>query len=122
MGHTTSDGKSDFSEYYEKHQVENNPNRATSRDVFHAFYQTIVSRKNPTVGDIPQIVNVFRKPYSGGIHSGVIIDGKRYISGQLVDKGLLPDGMQWLNENFEITNPQTKRREKEAQVQPSLRC
>ena len=115
-------GKNDFEKRYKTHQESDNPNKSTSRDVFHAFYQTINQGGNPTVGPIPQIVSVIRKPSTGGAHCGVVVEDKRYISGQLVDRDIAPEGLQWFNDNFEITNPHTKRREQGAQVQPPFRC
>jgi len=115
-------GKNDFEEQYKIHQSSENPNKSTSRDVFHAFYQTINNGGNPTVGPIPQIVSVIRKPNSGGTHCGVVVKDQRYISGQLVDRDIAPEGLQWFNDNFEITNPHTKRREYGAQAQPPFRC
>lgn len=115
-------GKLDFETRYKTHQTSDNPNNSTSRDVFHAFYQTIKHGSNPTVGPIPQIVSVIRKPNTGGVHCGVVVEGQRHISGQVVDRDIAPEGLQWFNDNFEITNPITKRREQGAQVQPPFRC
>lgn len=115
-------GKDDFQAHYEKHQHKDNPNKSTSRDVFHAFYKTIATGNNPTVGSIPQVTAVYRKPNTGGSHCGVVIAGQRYIAGQMVDKDILPEKIQWFNDNFEITNPHTKRREQGAQVQLPFRC
>jgi len=114
-------GKNDFGEQYKIHQSSENPNKSTSRDVFHAFYQAINSDGNPTVGPVPQIVSVIRKPNSGGQHCGVVIKDHRYIAGQLVDRDIAPEGLKWFNDNFEITNPHTKRREPGAQAQPPFR-
>jgi len=115
-------GKIDFEKIYKTHQASENPNKSTSRDVFHAFYQSIIQGSDPKVGPIPQIVSVIRKPNTGGAHCGVVVEDQRYISGQLVDKDIAPEGLQWFNDNFEITNPHTKRREHGAQVQPPFRC
>jgi hypothetical protein len=115
-------GKNEFESQYEKRQVTDNPNKSTSRDVFHSFYQTISQSKNYSVGPIPQIVSVIRKPNTGGTHCGVVVEEKRYISGQLIDRDIAPLGLQWFNDNFEITNPHTKQREFDAQVQPPFRC
>jgi|26BtaG_2_1085354.scaffolds.fasta_scaffold00589_3 hypothetical protein len=115
-------GKTEFESQYAKHQAIENPNKSTSRDVFHAFCQTIKQSKKYSVGPIPQIVTVIRKPNTGGSHCGVVIDEQRYISGQLIDRDIAPCGLQWFNDNFEITNPHTKQRELDAQVQPPFRC
>lgn len=115
-------GKKDFEKQYDIHQAVDNPNKSTSRDVFHAFYKAISAENNPTVGPIPQIVSVYRKPNTGGSHCGVVVKDQRYISGQLVDMDVVPQGMQWFNDNFELTNPHTKRRKDGAQVQPPFRC
>ncbi len=115
-------GKEDFQVQYKKHQHKDNPNKSTSRDVFHAFYKTIAAGNNPTVGSTPQITAVYRKPNTGGSHCGVVIAGQRYIAGQLVDLDILPEKIQWFNDNFEITSPHTKRRKQDAQVQPPFRC
>lgn len=115
-------GKVDFEKLYRIHQTPDNPNKSTSRDVFHAFYKTINQGNNPTVGPIPQITSVYRKPNTGGSHCGVVVGGQRYISGQLVDRDIVPRGLHWFNDNFEITDPHTKRREHGGQVQPPFRC
>lgn len=118
----TGSGEEEFKNQYKKHQATQNPNKSTSRDVFHAFYQTIKQSENCTVGPIPQIVSVIRKPKTGGIYCGVVIEDKRYFSGLLIDRDIAPRGLQWFNANFEITNLHTKRRELDAQVQPTFRC
>lgn len=115
-------GDEDFRARYKNHQHKDNPNKSTSRNVFHAFYQTIAAGSNPTVGTIPQITTVYRKPNSGGFHCGVVIEGQRYVAGQLVDRDMVPENLQWFNDNFEITDPHTKRRANGAQPQPPFRC
>ena len=118
----TGSGTDKFKQFYEQHQQTENPNRSTSRDVFHAFYQTITSGSELTVGVIPQIVSVIRKPESSGFHCGVVANGKRYMSGQLIDYDIIPANLKWFNENFEITDPSTKKRAIGAQPQPPFRC
>ncbi|CAA0080090.1 Uncharacterised protein [Zhongshania aliphaticivorans] len=115
-------GASEFGDRYERHQSVENPNKSTSRDVFHVFNQTISNTAIYSVGNIPQITTVIRKPYSGGAHCGVVVNSQRYIAGQLIDKDIAPKELQWFNDNFEITNPQTKRRQDGAQAQPQFRC
>jgi hypothetical protein len=85
------------------------------------FYKTIAAGNNPTVGAIAQVTKVYRKPNTGGSHCGLVIDGQRYIAGQLTDKEILPDNTQWFNNSFEITDPHTKRRTQGAQRQPPFR-
>lgn len=115
-------GTNQFKKNYEKHQDEKNNNKSTSRDVFHAFYETISAGKNIEVGVIPQITRVIRKPNTNGTHCGIVINSQRYIAGQLVDRDIYPDNIQWFNENFEITNPHTKQRALGAQPQPPFLC
>lgn len=113
-------GAGSFQEVYQKHCVDNNPNRSTSRDVFHAFSQTIGAGLDQTVGPIPQVVSVIRKPNTGGFHCGIVCDQKRYINGQLIDADQINNESVWFNQNFEITDPSTKMRVRDAQTQPQF--
>ena len=111
-------GAAEFHDNFNKVQIPENPNWSTSRNVFHAFYNTLNTSDDPTIGPIPQIVYVYRKPNTGGYHRGVIVRDTRFVAGQMIDRDIIPDDLQWFNENFEITNPHTKRRLSGAQVQP----
>ncbi len=113
-------GAIEFQRVYAQHCVQENPNRSTSRDVFHSFMQAIQSGAEATVGPVAQIVSVIRKPDTGGFHCGIVSGGRRYINGQLIDADLLQDDAVWFNENFEITDPATKRRMKNAKTQPQF--
>jgi len=110
-------GASEFRRQYDRHSVDENPNRSTSRDVYHAFAQCLQSGLEETVGSVPQIVSVIRKPGSCGFHCGAVSGENRYINGQLIDFDLLRNEAVWFNENFEITDPATKKRMKNAQIQ-----
>lgn len=111
-------GKNNFESIYSNIQVSNNPNQSTSRNVFHAFYESISNSTNQTVGGVPQVVYVYRKPNTAGSHSGIVQDEKRYIAGQFVDRDIAPNDIQWFNNKFELTDSQTKRRSQGAQIQP----
>ncbi len=112
-------GRSRFEELYKANQSSANPNKSTSRDVFHSFFHTLRVCESPVIGSIPQIVRVIRKPYTGGTYCGVVADSKRYISGQLVDRDIAPKDMPWFNDNFEVTDAETALRKPGAQVQLS---
>lgn len=114
-------GKAEFEKIYNSMQVSKNPNQSTSRNVFHAFYNSISTSINPTVGVIPQVVYVYRKPNTGGSHCGMVQGEKRYIAGQLIDRDIAPAHIQWFNSRFEITDSQTKHRLQAAQAQPPFR-
>ena len=98
-------GAQSFQGVFQEHCVDDNPNRSTIRDVFHAFSQAIGTGLDQTVGPIPQIVSVIRKPNTGGFHCGIVCDQKRYINGQLIDADQLDSESVWFNQNFEITDP-----------------
>jgi hypothetical protein len=76
-------------------------NRATSRTVFHTFCETLYSIKDPNCGGSPQLVGIYRKPFSNALKFGIIKDKKRYLFGLSIDQIANFDNIQWRNEVFE---------------------
>lgn len=96
-------------------------NRNTSRTVFHAFVDSIKNDPNPGVGGAPQVVGIYRKKNSLGLVIGLVFNDECYMMGQRVSRVTLEKGIEverWFNENFELTNPHSKSRHKDAQIQP----
>lgn len=118
--HCGGSGNNKFNSKFENYNKLGNAN--TSRNVFHAFVDSIVNDGDPGVGGPPQVVGVIRKPGTMGMTLGLVFNNLRYICGQLIERDLLATGdiaPLWFNENFEISHPLTKRRKDGAQVQPN---
>lgn len=94
------------------------PDRGTSRSVFHCFCDTLFNIKDPGCGGAPQLVGIYRKPYSTAITFGVIKDTVRYFLGTQIDNNLNFDCIEWRNDFFEICDGRTMKKLKEAQSQP----
>lgn len=110
-------GATEFRDNYTRYQ--NGPNQDTSRNVFHCFWDTLNSTKDPYCGGVPQIVGIYRKPESTGKYFGSIFDGKCYFAGTEVPKGSNYDTIEWRNENFERCDGRAKSILQGAQQQPN---
>lgn len=122
-------GRDDFNKnWYEKYNNDyrkNNINFRTSRAVYHCVQNTLAITEDETVGKIPQIIGLYRK-FNARCY-GVIHDGKRFTIGasgveEIDDNKLaeISDEIEWRNECFEIVEPSTRQRKKDAQIQPSI--
>jgi len=109
-------GATEFKENYKRYQE--GPNKATSRNVFHCFCDTLFNIKDIYCGGAPQLVGVYRKPGSGGIRYGIIKDKKRYFYGAEVYNATNYDNIEWRNELFERCDGFSMRRIDGAMEQP----
>ncbi len=113
-------GESEFSENYKRYQQ--GKNRNTSRNVFHCFLDTLSNTKKFTCGGAPQLVGIYRKPFTGGKNYGIIYNNKRYFLGMGVPTKSHFKDIEWRNELFELCSGYTKKRIPNAKKQPdSLR-
>lgn len=109
-------GASQFVDSYKKY--EEGPNKATSRNVFHCFCDTLLHTIDQHVGGAPQIVGIYRKPNSPAKTFGVIYQSSRYFLGAKIDNLRNFEKVDWRNENFELCDGHTMERLADAQPQP----
>lgn len=109
-------GAREFKENYKRYQE--GPNKATSRNVFHCFCDTLFNIQDRYCGGAPQLVGVYRKPGSGGIKYGIIREKKRYFYGAEVYKLSSYDNIEWRNDLFERYDGLSMHRKDGAMEQP----
>nr|WP_320024119.1 hypothetical protein [uncultured Acetobacterium sp.] len=100
-------GRREFHENYNRYQ--GGINKSTSRNVFHCFMDTLENIKDPFCGGAPQLVGLYRKPFTGGMSYGILYKGKRYFLGMEIPKGSSFDKVEWRNELFEICDGDTRK-------------
>jgi hypothetical protein len=86
----------------------------TSRAVFGAFCDSLMSAEDPQSGGAPQLVGIYRKGCAKAF--GVIYKSKRFFSGVCVDKLAELDTVEWRNSVFERCDGKTLARLDEAQM------
>ncbi len=106
--HVDGEGGKDFRERYLKYQE--GPNKKTSRNVFHCFYDSLKSSAVPSVGGAPQIAGIIRKPSSHGFYQGMVLDGQRFFLGARIDELENFDRVKWTNKDFEVCDGSTGKR------------
>jgi hypothetical protein len=90
--------------------------KGTSRSVFSAFCDSLKSQLDPFTGGAPQLVGIYRK--GSAKNFGIIFNDQRYLFGLPVDENENLKSVEWRNCLFEISNPETKQRQINAQPQP----
>ena len=88
----------------------------TSRSVFGAFCDSLLSGEDPHSGGSPQLMGLYRVGLPKTI--GVIWKGEKYISGSPLHAHECPAGIEWHNELFERCDPDTLQPKSGAQLQP----
>lgn len=111
-------GKSEFITNYSRYQ--SGHNKDTSRNVFHCFIDTLFNIKDTSCGGPPQLVGIYRKPYSYGRNFGIIYKKKRFFLGSELPMNTYYDKIEWRNEFFELCNGDTKKTIDSAAKQPDL--
>ncbi len=116
-------GKDIFMQRWQTEYGLGNNNYRTSRAVYQCLCETLASSAIETVGTIPQIMGLIR--INNSIQYGTIIEDKLYT---IYEDGikLIEDESEisidsikwWRNENYEIANPYTRKRNIGAQSQP----
>lgn len=116
-------GKDIFMQRWQSEFGLGNNNYRTSRAVYQCLCETLASTTIETVGTIPQIMGLIR--INNSIQYGTIIGGKLYT---IFEDGIrlveneadipLDSIKWWRNENYEIANPFTRKKEDGAQAQP----
>lgn len=89
--------------------------KGTSRAVFSAFCDSLLSGIDPLTGGAPQLVGIYRK--GSAKNFGIIFNKQRYLFGLPVENENLKS-VEWRNCLFEMSDPDTKERQANAQVQP----
>lgn len=90
--------------------------KGTSRSVFSAFCDSLKSGLDPFTGGAPQLVGIYRKEAAKNF--GIIFNDQRYLFGLPVEENENLKSVEWRNCLFEISNPETKQRQINAQPQP----
>ena len=93
-------GYQEFMTNYNK-RYQNGANRSTSRNVFHCFIDTLNNIKDQHCGGLPQLVGIYRKPFTTGKNYGIIIGKQRCFLGTAVPVDASCDKIEWRNELFE---------------------
>lgn len=109
------DGRRDFDLKYPKYQQ--GPNKDTSRNIFHCFFDSLKNTTQSSVGGAPQIAGITRKPSSPAFYQGLILNRRRYYLGTRIDELKNFDRIKWTNKDFEVCDGLTGRRFPKAQKQ-----
>jgi len=110
-------GKVEFDNNWINWEREKHNDYRTSRGVYHCLYQTLKEIKDPSTGGLPQIVGLFRNKNTKLF--GIVEDDKKYVYGKESSESINSESIEWRNENFERTNPETLKIFDGAQRQPS---
>lgn len=109
-------GKGEFDKRFLDFKFGNNQD--TSRNYFHCFCDIIKDVSDKHTGGIPQLVGLYNGVKFNGMYFGTIIDGQAYYQALKVDSTYDMSDVRWYNENFEICDWGTKRRQYGAMIQP----
>lgn len=89
----------------------------TSRSIFSAFCDSLVSQDDPESGGSPQLIGMYRVGPPRVF--GIVWGGELYLSGTKLSEHASEDlGLEWRNSMFERCDPLTKRPLAGAQKQP----
>lgn len=106
--HVLGSGSTEFKQNYnERYQLGNN--RSTSRNVFHCFIDTLNNIKDWRCGGPPQLVGIYRKPFTAAQNFGILFNGKRFFLGTEIPKDSSLSQIEWRNEFFELCNGDSKK-------------
>ncbi len=109
-------GKKDFEAMFNKYKKTSGT--STSRYVYQAFVDALSSTSVKTCGGAPQLVGLFRKPYTYGLNYGIIYQGNRYMLGMKIPKEASFSNVPWHNDLFEICDGESLKRMPDAMKQP----
>lgn len=98
-------GADDFRNKWIEEDSPNNVNYHTSRNVFHSLVESIDNSTDPATGGYPQVVCIYRGGNAKVI--GIIHEGKRIIGGMDNPNVSSMTNLEWRNNKFERTNPET---------------
>ena len=102
-------GRMEFKQNYEE-RYQHGDNCSTSRNVFHCFIDTLNNIKDLGCGGPPQLVGIYRKPFTAAQNFGILFNGKRYFLGAEIPKDSSFDQIEWRNELFELCTGDSKKR------------
>lgn len=108
--HVLGSGRNEFMLNY-KERYQKGGNKSTSRNVFHCFVDTLNNIEDLQCGGAPQLVGIYRKPFTSAQNYGIIFNKKRFLLGMEIPREASFNGIEWRNELFEICNGQTKKLE-----------
>lgn len=111
-------GSTEFKKNYMDYQEGINKN--TSRNIFHCFCDTLFNISDPFCGGAPQLIGLYRKPFSNAIKYGIINNNKRYLFGAEVNGLSNYNEIEWRNTFFELCDGNTMKRKENAMIQPDL--
>jgi len=93
---------------------EQSPSSGTSRAVFSAFVDSLLSGHDIASGGSPQLVSLFR--IGGGMTSGTIFSGQRFVGGLPISSEDVRAVPRWFNEYFELCDGESMKRKPDAQI------
>lgn len=102
-------GRDEFLLNYDR-RYQSGANKSTSRNVFHCFIDTLTNIKDYRTGGAPQLVGIYRKPFTAAQNYGILYENRRYYLGMEIPKDASFDRIEWRNEFFERCNGITKSR------------
>ena len=109
-------GGVEFKNNWDYWDSERHNNYRTSRAVYHCLYETLKTIKDPSTGGYAQIVGLYRNKNARLF--GIVENSKKYIYGKESSEDINSTNIEWRNENFERTNPETCKIIEGAQRQP----
>jgi len=109
-------GAKEFNVDFEHFEKESHNEYRTSRGVYQCLIKTLNKIKDIYTGGNPQIIGLYRNKNS--ILLGSVFEEKLYLYGREYLQNVNADNIEWRNENFERTNPNTGKILKGAQKQP----
>lgn len=110
-------GAKEFDVNYLKYENHKHNEYQTSRGVYQCFVKTLQNINDIYSGGAPQIIGLYR--IKNSILFGSVIKEKCYIYGKEYVQNINLGNIEWRNENFEITSPDTGKILDGAKRQPS---
>lgn len=110
-------GAKEFDKQWLQYENSKHNEHGTSRGVYQCLVKTIKNINDPFTGGAPQIIGLYR--IRNSILFGSVLNEKLYIYGKECVEIVNSGNIEWRNENFERTNPETKKIIDGAQRQPS---
>ena len=107
----------EFKALYAKYQ--NGDIAGTSRNLFQCFCDYLHQTKDITCGGPPQLVGLYNGKKFNGMSFGIIYGGATYFCGSPCSSEQSNGAVRWYNENFEICDGTSLKRETGAMRQPN---
>ncbi len=107
--HVLGSGRNEFKKNYSD-RYQQGENQSTSRNVFHCFIDTLNNISDESCGGAPQLVGIYRKPFTTGREYGIIYNNRRYFLGMEIPRAASFAKVEWRNELFELCDGETRKK------------